>query len=54
MTRHYILRGIFVLAIGFLIGAVAVAALIPEVLIWVGAGIILAMVLLSATSKDEL
>ena len=55
MTRHYILQGAFILAIGFVVGAAAVILIVPQnPLIWVGGGVIMAVVLLSAANRSEI
>ena len=55
MTRHYILQGTISLAIGFVVGTAVAIVIIPDTpLIWVGAGVIMAAVVLSAANRNEI
>jgi hypothetical protein len=54
MTQHYVLRGTLSLAFGFVIGATLVSVFMPDgILMWIGAGIVSAVVLLSVIDRKD-
>ena len=54
MTRHYSLHGTLSAVLGFLVGMAAASMIVPgDLPVWLGAGVMLALVLLSLTNRNE-